>query len=161
MIARWLRYIGGLLGIGLAQAILLERLILWGAVPDALLLLVAWVALRRGRLEGLLVGFMAGLLLDAIRDSWGLQMFTKTLTGYLIGLYPIEDRAGFVLRSQEAALVAFLSALLHNTFWVGLLALGQPVSLGRLVGSVWLGGALYTALIAWIGFLFWRPHRVA
>lgn len=61
----------------LLQWFVLGRLRIFGAYPDAVLLYVAWLGLRHGRLAGSVGGFSLGLLLDAVYDTWGIHMFVK------------------------------------------------------------------------------------
>ncbi|MBT4602276.1 MAG: rod shape-determining protein MreD, partial [Bacteroidetes Order II. Incertae sedis bacterium] len=76
------------LGVFLLQWLILGRLTLWGAFPDAVLLFVAWLGVRKGRQWGALGGFFFGFLLDAVYGTWGMHMLVKTMIGFLMGLFP-------------------------------------------------------------------------
>jgi rod shape-determining protein MreD len=79
----------GLVGLAVIalQWLVVGRLRIWGAYPDAVLLYVAWLGLRHGRLVGSVAGCSLGFLLDAISGTWGIHMFVKTLVGFLVGLF--------------------------------------------------------------------------
>ncbi|PIQ62377.1 MAG: rod shape-determining protein MreD [Bacteroidetes bacterium CG12_big_fil_rev_8_21_14_0_65_60_17] len=140
-------FLSGILVIA-TQWLFLGRVTLWGAYPDAVLLFVAWVGLRKGRQWGATTGFLTGILLDAIYGTWGLHMFVKTLLGFITGLYPATDRETLVIVPRQAFLGGFAVALIHNGIFVTLLALQQGVQNSFLVTGLWLGSALYTAFIA-------------
>ena len=112
--------VGG--GIVVLQWLVLGRLQFWGAFPDVVLLYVALMGLRYGRLAGSVSGFALGFLMDAIYDTWGIQTFVKTLVGFLIGL-------------------------LHNGLLAILFALQAETRTMTLITVLWLGSALYTAAV--------------
>ena len=136
------------------QWLFLGRLTLWGAYPDAVLLYVAWIAIRYGRQGGAISGFAFGFLLDAIYDTWGLHMLVKTLVGFLLGLFPSIEREALLILPRQAFLGGLVIALVHNGIFVTLLALQWGVRNTFLVTGLWIGSALYTAGIATLATLF-------
>ena len=136
------------------QWLFLGRLTLWGAYPDAVLLYVAWIAIRYGRQGGAISGFTFGFLLDAIYDTWGLHMLVKTLVGFLLGLFPSIERETLKILPRQAFLGGLVIALVHNGIFVTLLALQWGVRNTFLVTGLWIGSALYTAGIATLATLF-------
>jgi rod shape-determining protein MreD len=71
----------------LLQSTLLFRLSIYYAVPDIALIILVFVSYVNGSLMGQTTGFFGGLLLDFISFApLGLNIFMRTLTGYLVGL---------------------------------------------------------------------------
>ena len=147
-----------LIGLGLvvAQWLVLGRLRLWGAYPDAVLLFVAWLALRKGRRAGASAGFTYGLLLDAIYGTWGVHAFVKTVSGFVVGLFPANERETLLILPSQALIGGFVIALLHQGLFVLLLALQSGSRNLVSVLALWLGVALYTALLGFAAALFGR-----
>ena len=143
----------GLLIVAL-QWLVLGRLRIWGAYPDMVLLYVAWLGLRHGRLAGSLAGFGLGFLMDAIYDTWGIQMFVKTLVGFLIGLFPANERETLLIMPQQAFLGALVIALLHNGLTVLFMALESGTRTTFLITTLWIGSAIYTSVLGTIASLF-------
>lgn len=135
-------------GIVLAQWLLLGRLRLWGAYPDAVLLFVAWLALRYGRRAGSVAGFVCGFVLDLVYDTWGLHMLVKTVTGFMIGLFPSSEREGLLILPRQALVGGLVVALVHNGLLVLLLSLQTGARDSFLVFGLWIGSAVYTAVLA-------------
>ena len=106
------------LGVVLLQWLVFGRLRLWGAYPDVVLLFVAWIGLRYGRVQGTVTGFLTGFLLDVIYGTWGIHMFVKTVVGFLVGMFVV------------------------------VLALANGTRAPALITALWIGSAIYTALVA-------------
>lgn len=144
--------------IGLAlfalQWLVLGRLRIWGSYPDAVLLYVAWIGLRSGRRTGSVSGFLLGMLMDAAYGTWGINMFVKTLIGFLLGLFPVDERESLRLQPQQAFLGGLVVALLHNGLVVAFLALQTQASNTFMVGALWVGSAVYTAFVGTVAALF-------
>ncbi|MFB6273036.1 MAG: rod shape-determining protein MreD [Salinibacter sp.] len=136
------------------QWLILGRLRIYGAFPDALLLFLAWYALREGRRRGTLMGFGLGLAMDVVYGTWGIHTFAKTLLGFLVGRFAVEKHTPLIIRPQQAFLGGLVLALLHNGLLVALLALQTQATTGFLLSGLWLGSALYTAGVAGIAALF-------
>ncbi len=143
----------GLLVVAL-QWLILGRLRIWGAYPDVVLLFVAWMGLRHGRLAGALSGFGLGFLVDAIYGTWGIHMFVKTLVGFLIGLFPANERETLLIMPQQAFLGALVIALVHNGLMVLLMTLQSGTRTAFLIVVLWLGSSLYTSILGTIASLF-------
>ncbi|NBB74398.1 MAG: rod shape-determining protein MreD [Bacteroidetes bacterium] len=141
-------------GVFALQWLVLGRLTLWGSYPDAVLLFVAWVGLREGRRVGSLAGFGLGALMDIAYGTWGIYMFAKTLVGFLLGLFPADQRESLRLQPRQGFLGGLVVALLHNGIVVIFLALQTDASNSFMVFGLWLGAALYTAFVSVVATLF-------
>lgn len=143
-----LRYFGVGAGLVLAQWLVLQHLSLWGAVPDAVLLFLGWTALHTQRHTAAGIGFVLGAALDVAYGTWGLHMLVKTATGFLLGSIPVtEERDAVLIQPQQAFLGGLVLTLMHNGLLVILLALQAQTTNTFLVNSLWLGSALYTAVL--------------
>ena len=135
---------------------LLANLRLWDVWPDVVLLYVAYVALRRGRMAGAAVGFGTGLAMDILvtPDVLGLNTVLKTLMGFVIGLFRSEQGENLRLTPVQAFVGAFVIAMVHNGLMTIIMALDVGTRTPFLVFGLWLGAALYTAVVALAGSLF-------
>src|SRR5690625_1803134 len=88
----------------LVQWLVLWRLQIFAAYPEIVLLFVAWLGIRNGRLSGSAGGFVLGFLLDAVYQTWGIHMFVKTLVGFLVGLFPANERETLLIQPRQAFL---------------------------------------------------------
>ena len=136
------------------QWLLFGRLRIWGAYPDVVLLYVAWLGVRHGRLAGSVAGFGLGFLIDAIYGTWGIHMFVKTLVGFLVGLFPASERETLLILPQQAFLGVLVIALLHNGLMVALMALQSGTRTPFLITVLWLGSSLYTSILGLLAAVF-------
>ncbi len=136
------------------QFLVFGRLQIWGAYPDAVLLFVAWLGLRFGRNTGAGGGFVLGLVMDALYGTWGIQAFTKTLVGFLVGLFPANERETLLILPSQAFIGSFVVSLLHNGIMVLFLVVQTGVRSMYMVTILWLAAALYTAVLAIVASLF-------
>ena len=143
----------GLLLIAL-QWLVLGRLSIMGAYPDAVLLYVAWLGLRHGRQTGATAGFLLGLAIDAIYGTWGVHMFVKTLTGFIVGLFPASERETLLILPRQAFMGGLLVALLHNSIRLIFFITQAGTPPLPTLGAIWGGSAVYTALLAVLAALF-------
>jgi hypothetical protein len=81
-------------------------------------------------------------------------MTLKTLLGFVIGVFRSEQGENLRIYPPQAAAGAFVVTLVHNGLMVIVLALGEETRNLFLVTGLWLGSALYTAAVAFIGALF-------
>ena len=146
------------LGVVLAQWLVFSRLPVWGVVPDIVLLYVALMALRYGRVAGAIAGFAAGLGADflVLGSFVGLGALVKTALGFVVGIFRSERGEMLRLDPVTAFIGALVLAAVHNGLMVILMALDEGTRTLFLVFGVWLGAALYTAVVALIAALFRR-----
>lgn len=127
--------------------LLFGRLRIAGAAPDIMLLYVIYISLRFGRLPGMLIGFGMGFFEDMIDNTWGIYMFIKTLVGFLIGMFPLESRDRPTMLPQQVFSGSLIIALFHNGLLIIFLVLLTQVRSGFHIGSLWIGSAIYTAVL--------------
>jgi rod shape-determining protein MreD len=140
-------------GVFAVQWLLLGRLRIYGTYPDGVMLFLTWYALHEGRQRGTLTGFVLGAAMDAAYGTWGIHMCVKTLVGFFAGMFAIEERKPLLIQPQQAFLGGLAIALVHNGLLVLLLALQTQATNDFLVYGLWLGSALYTAVVAYLGAL--------
>jgi len=138
----------------IAQWLVLGRLTLWGSYPDVVLLFIAWFSLRTGRKQGAIAGFTLGLALDVVYGTWGIHAFVKTLIGFLLGSFAVDERESLFIQPTQAFLGGLVVALVHNGLLIAFLALQTETTNDFLVFGLWLGSAFYTACVAGILSLF-------
>ncbi|MBL0176962.1 MAG: rod shape-determining protein MreD [Ignavibacteria bacterium] len=147
-----------------ALQIMLAPLIAIGpVVPDFVLVGLLFVAARRGRLTGAVVGFCAGLVIDlGLGEVVGLFALAKTITGFAAGYLLDEEHPGEVLRTPRFVLAALALGVLHNL--LSLLAyfrtLDQQFFSALLEHGV--GGAIYSTVFTSVSVLILSriAHRI-
>jgi rod shape-determining protein MreD len=69
------------------QSTILQKLSLYNAVPDLILLIIIWTSYHNGNMSGQVAGFFSGLVLDLLSSApLGLNAFIYTTVGALAGL---------------------------------------------------------------------------
>jgi rod shape-determining protein MreD len=144
------------LGVVLLQWLIFGRLAILDARPDVVLLFVAYVGLRYGRVAGAATGFGTGILMGVVYDMWGSHMLVKTLMGFVVGQFASETTEVPNLGPAQAFGGALALALVHNGLLAVILALEHGTrTAGFIIGSFWIGSAVLTALVA----LLWTLAR--
>jgi rod shape-determining protein MreD len=141
-------------GVFVLQWLVLGRLRIYGTYPDAVMLFLTWYALHEGRQPGALTGFALGAAMDVAYGTWGIHMFVKTLVGFSVGSFAVEERKPLLIQPHQAFLGGLAIALLHNGIIVILLALQTEATNDFLIYGLWLGSAVYTAAVAYVTSLF-------
>jgi len=139
-----------------AQWLFFGRIGLWGATPDVVLLYVMLIAVRHGQIEGALAGFLAGFALDAIYGLWGINMFIKTLVGFLVGFLNAISSQVFERSVPRVVELTLIVSLTHNSLLTLFALLHEATDSGYLIWAVCLGSTLYTVFIAFLVMTFWR-----
>ncbi len=133
-------------GGGLAGATLAPALRIADIAPDIPLIVVIFLALRRGPEIGCAAGFVAGLLQDVAAGGLiGVQALTKALVGFALGsasgrlrvTQPLVQIPGLVLLTIAEGIVRFLLLQLFRF----------PAPFGELMAYVVLPQALYNGFI--------------
>ena len=149
------------LAVVLLQWLVVGRLRLWGVAPDLVLIYVTYQALSHGRLTGAVSGFAAGFAQDVLTNptTFGLHALVKTLLGFAIGLFRSDQGTQLKVGPLQAFLGTLMVAIVHNGLMTIAIALEESTRTPFLLFGVWLGSALYTALLALVISLFRTPAR--
>ncbi len=129
------------------QSTIMQRIAVFGVVPDAALVVLVFCSIRNGSMEGQVSGFLSGLAFDPISGSpLGFNVLIRTVIGHLYGVFHqkffIDAFVGpFVLLFTATLLKAGLGALLG-------LAFPGSIALHAAMGRSVLLEALYNSLLA-------------
>ncbi len=138
----------------------LEFLSVGGLSPDFALILVVWIAISEGRMEGLLAGFAAGLLLDYFSmDILGANALSKATAGFVAGLFYKENLENQILGGYKIFTVVFLSSAAHNLIYFLLYVKYSSFSFLDFFLKYGLALSFYTTVWAAIPFLFRLPKN--
>lgn len=144
------------IGIGilfvLSQLLIFQYLTIFGAYVDPLLIFLLWAALRYQRHEVLFFAATLGLFQDSLFDVWGLNMFTKTVSVFLV--YKIISRNSEVkLLIWQVFGLIFGAAVIHNIFYLGFSSFLDAYNYNFSPLILLIGSSLYTALIGGILYI--------
>jgi rod shape-determining protein MreD len=147
-----------LLGVAILQTGLMPHLVVWGVFPDLPVLVVSSWALLRGRWQGMVWGFVAGVAVDLLSDApFGAAALALMAVGWLSGL----GRAT-VFRAHVALPLAavFLATFVYDfvfllTTWIS----GQGVDWLNSLFRIALPSALVNASLALP--VFWIVRWIA
>lgn len=83
-----LRESGLVFAAAILQAVIVSPLVIGGGSPDLLLLVIVSVGLLRGSVQGAVLGFAGGLVVDLLTlDTLGVTSLVLTLVGFWAGRY--------------------------------------------------------------------------
>lgn len=132
----------------LLQVTVLDRVSLFGAKPDLVLIGVVFFALFLGEGAGLECGLVAGILEDIFAlDFFGINTFILSLVGFLMGVMNTK----FVKESPAAQFLLIFSSAIFSAscHFVLVSRFSKGLDLGFSEYFLWcvIPGAIYTGLI--------------
>lgn len=131
-------------------------------VPDVILILVVYLALREGQAFATVAGFLLGLALDITSGEGGmlgLAALCNTIAGFTAGYFYNENRMMQILGGYQLLIAVGIAGLVHNViyFLIFLQGSGIPVSDAMFLHAV--PGALYTVALSLLPmFIFARKN---
>ena len=135
------------------QWLVFSRLDIQSVYPDVVLIALINLTWNHGRLAGTASGFFLGFLHDMLLGTWGIQMFVKTLTGYIAGTF-LTERNRYLLSLGQMFLAVLLIALVHDGIKVIFYMLDSGTRSAYLIWGQWIGSAFYTAIVSALFSLF-------
>lgn len=135
----------------LLQGAWAHKIAIYGLRPDFVLLVLVYIGISGGQVQGTLFGFFSGLLLDVYDpQALGVNALTNSLIGFAVGY----SRVGVVAEDLRVHVpLLFLAGLLHDTIYYTLYGLSTPSAILPMVARYGLGSAVYTACVGTVLFL--------
>ena len=130
-----------------------------GVIPDLIIILLAFYALKMGQLHGTILGFSYGLLFDLITGGLlGSSMLSKTITGFVIGYFYNENKKDIYLKSFIFPLIVLLASTIDSF----ILSFFSTVDLNTSITTFFIEQGIlpgiYTAVFSIIVIVFY-PRR--
>ena len=131
-----------------------------GVIPDLIIILLAFYALKMGQLHGTILGFSYGLLFDLITGGLlGSSMLSKTVTGFVIGYFYNENKKDIYLKSFIFPLIVLLASTIDSF----ILSFFSTVDLNTSITTFFIEQGIlpgiYTAVFSIIVTVFY-PRRI-
>lgn len=130
----------------LIQAVLLRHLTIFGAEPDLVFLFLLWLCKSKDRTTLLLFTAYTAFLQDMLADLWGMHLFSKTLTLFILHNY-LNRISQTKFYFWQVAAVVFFSSILLNTISSGIALFSELYASGSFLWIRIVVTSLYTALL--------------
>jgi len=154
-----LKYSALLLVLVIAQKTLVWLLAVTGyeVTPDIVLVGLAYVGIKRGKITGSIAGFLSGLLLDLFSFSFiGLMALSKSAGGFLSGFFNNENKMERYLSSYGFVLIVFFCSMVNNVIYFTIYFQGTSLVFSDVLLRYVLPTAVYTSIISIIPVIFAR-----
>jgi len=137
-----------MLGLGavIIQIVLLRHLTVFNAESDLVLIFALWLCTQRPKTEALIITAIAAFFQDALTDLWGLNLFSKVLTVFILHSFLNRTSERSFLAWQIFLIVAGAS-FLHNFFLYTVSFLSGLFASEYVVVSLLLASTFFTALL--------------
>jgi len=134
------------LGVVIIQLVLLRHLTIFDAESDLVLIYALWLCTKKSKTEAIVITAFAALLQDAFTDLWGLNLFSKVLTIFILH--------NFLNRTSENSfliwqifLIVLGASFLHNIFFYLVSSLSGIYASEYVIISLLLISTLFTAVL--------------
>jgi|AntRauTorcE11898_2_1112593.scaffolds.fasta_scaffold04962_2 rod shape-determining protein MreD len=128
------------------QLILLRHLTVFNAQSDLVLLFTLWVCTKRNKTEVILLTAFVAFFQDALTDLWGLNLFTKVLTVFILHSFLNRTSENQFLFWQ-IFLIVLGASFLHNIIFYIVSSLTGTFASEFVVTSLLLVSTLFTAVL--------------
>lgn len=130
------------------QVTFIPFLALHGVVPDLLVILVVVFAIKRGQVEGMVGGFIVGIVEDLVTTHFfGLGALSKTVAGFVTGYFTNENKTAITLGTYRFLLILLTMSFLQNLVSTAILLQGSPDLSIPVVVETAAGAAVYTTAV--------------
>ena len=131
-----------------------------GAMPDLVLIFLAYIVISRGQLVAELTGFVLGLAIDIISSgTLGAHALSLTLAGFLLGYFYNDELAKQRLRNWPFLLFVFAASVIANLVYYFFFTAGSGLSFYAYATERGGLGTLFTVIVAIAPMYYWsrRP----
>lgn len=137
-----------LIGLGMVaiQIILLRHLTIFDAESDLVLLFIIWACRNNSKTECLILAATLGFTQDALTDFWGINMFAKVLTVFIVHGF-LNRTSGNRFLLWQIYLMIFVIAFIHNSFFFVVSTFSELYASDFVIWSLLLVSSLFTALV--------------
>ncbi|MGB9696879.1 MAG: rod shape-determining protein MreD [Ignavibacteria bacterium] len=158
MVSKILKYV-----VVLAVFIVLQKSLIWllaistyNISPDLVIVILAYISIKEGKITGVTFGFFAGLLIDILGGTFiGLQALSYTLACFVAGFFKREDEK--FLKNQYFLLVVFIISLVSNFVFYSIYFQGANIKYLIVLMRYVLTSSAYTLIVSLIYLLL--PRR--
>lgn len=127
--------------------------------PDLVIIAIAYIGAKEGKIHGMLYGFFAGLLVDILSGSFfGLSALSYSLAAFIAGFFKTENDK-FVYKWYFMVTV-FASSLISNIIYFGFYFQGTPLNFTFVLLSYVMTSSTYTTLISFIYTIIPRKKQI-
>jgi len=161
MIVSYLKYIAVIILLVAVQKTLIWLIALsnYNIAPDLVILMVIYVGIARGHIEGSIIGFLSGLMIDMLSGSFlGLSALSYTVAGFIAGYFCIKEREEF-LKKYFLVGIVFLCALIGNSIYFLIFYQGSPISVFNIFLIYVLSTTTYTTIVGSLFILFIKDSK--
>ena len=137
----------------LLDVLFFQHLSIFSSTADPLLCYLLWIIQKYERVPILIMTASFALLQDAFFDFWGIMMFSKTLTIFLVYTF-VRRRSEAQLLLWQIFLIIFMSAFIHNIILFVLSSFFIAFATSYSPFAIIIGNTLYTALIGLLIYIF-------
>lgn len=130
-----------------------QHLKIFGATIDPLLFYVLWIIQKYERTHLIIFTASLALIQDAFFDFWGIMMFSKTLTAFIVYNF-IRRRTEVQLLLWQIFLIIFVSAVIHNIILFSLSSFFTAFATDYSPFMLIFGNSIYTAVIGLLIYIF-------
>ncbi len=137
------------------QLAIFRHLSIFGMQIDAVLIYCLFQINRRNRATAILLCAFFGLMQDVFLDLWGLNLFSKTLTAYILTFF-VRVTEEVRMPTIQVFLAVLLATILHNLVFLGVAYFSERYAIQVFFWQHLFGSSLYTAVVATLLHLFHR-----
>lgn len=150
-----------LLLFGIIQLVIIPLISIGSVIPDLMIILVVFVALRHGQLYGTIFGAIAGLFFDLISGGIiGSAMFAKTLSGFVAGYFFSDNKIEYNTSTMFMLLVVFISSSINSFFYLLIASSEIKLTASHLILEQGILPGFYTALFTLPVVIFNQKRKV-
>ncbi len=137
----------------LLDVLFFQHLKIFGASIDPLLFFLLWLVQRYERTQLIIFTAVLALIQDALFDFWGIMMFCKTLTIFMVYNF-VRRRSETQLLLWQIYLIILVSAFIHNIILFVLSSFFSAYAVSYSPIILIFGNSIYTALIGVLIYTF-------
>jgi rod shape-determining protein MreD len=143
----------------IVQTTLIPLISINGVVPDLLLILLVFYAVKEGQIYGTVLGFIFGFFFDLITGSLlGSSMLSKTLAGFIAGYFYNENKQDLYFKSYVFALIVLLCGIVDAIVYSFFSTIEFSTNILLLFFEQGLMPGLYSAVVSVFIIIFY-PKR--
>ena len=136
------------------QIVIFRHLEFYQMQPDVVLVFLLWVMVTSNRFSAIIITAIISFIQDTLLDLWGVHMFSKTLTVFMV--YNFVPRAEPKrLSITQIFLTILVLALINNIIFVGVNSFIDAYNASIYFWRIWVGNSIYTAIMGVFIYMFY------